>query len=163
MTPALLRWNGLPADRAVSEILSCCASGGWARCLAAGRPFADEATLLRAADACWAATTEDDKRAAYDAHPRIGARVSGVAAAEQSGVGGASDATLASLARANQEYEARFGRVFLVCATGRSAEEMLALCRQRLQNDPRVELSISAEEQRKITALRITRWLAERP
>jgi OHCU decarboxylase len=79
---------------------------------------------------------------------------------EQSGTRGAAPATLAELSRLNRDYADRFGRVFLVCATGKSADEMLALGRQRLENDPETELAIAAEEQRKITRLRLEKLLS---
>lgn len=160
MSRALERWNRLPLEEAAAEARAWCGSRGWSRCLAAGRPYDDPRSLLRAADRCWRDASDDDRGEAYAVHPRIGGRVSGTAAAEQSGVRGASAETLAALTRCNREYEERFGRVFLICAAGRTADEMLALCRERLQNDPRVEASIAAGEQGKITALRLERWLA---
>ena len=122
------------------------------------RPAADD--LIAAAGACWDDLAPEDRLEAFAAHPRIGdRRATGDAAAEQAGARGASAQTLAELEKANAESEERFGRVFLVCATGKSAEEMLALCRERLQNDPRVELEIASAEQKKITVLRLLRWL----
>ena len=161
MTPALARWNRLPERAAEEEMLALCGSRAWARCVAGRRPIDSGDGLLAAAAACWEALPEGDRLEAFAAHPRIGDRqAKGAAAAEQAGARGAGPETLRELDRANREYEARFGRVFLVCATGKSAEEMLALCRERLQNDPRVELEVASAEQKKITALRLQRWLA---
>lgn len=161
MTPALARWNRLPEGPAAEEILPICGSRAWARCVSGRRPLADEKEFLEVADACWDALTGPDREEAWTAHPRIGdRRATGVAAHEQSGVRDTNDETLSALERANRDYEERFGRVFLVCATGKTAEEMLALCRERLHNDPRVELAVASEEQKKITALRLKRWLA---
>jgi 2-oxo-4-hydroxy-4-carboxy-5-ureidoimidazoline decarboxylase len=161
VTPALDRWNRLPEDAAAQEMLALCGSRAWALEVARKRPLESADTLLGAAAACWDTLPEEDRLEAFAAHPRIGDRdAKGAAAAEQAGTRGAAEETLSALARANREYEARFGRLFLVCATGKTAEEMLALCRQRLQNDPRVELEITSGEQKKITALRLRRWLA---
>lgn len=128
--------------------------------MAGRRPLPTAEDLISAAGACWDGLPTEDRLEAFAAHPRIGdRRATGTAAVEQAGARGASAETLAELERANRDYEERFGRVFLVCATGKSAEEMLALCRERLQNDPRVELEIASEEQKKITVLRLLRWL----
>jgi len=160
VTSALDRWNRLHPQAAAEEMLAMCGSRAWAAGVAGRRPLHSADALLAAAAACWDALPEADRLEAFAAHPRIGdRRAKGAAAAEQAGAREARPETLSALERANREYEERFGRVFLVCATGRSAEEMLALCRQRLQNDPRVELAIASEEQKKITALRLRRWL----
>lgn len=161
MTPALDRWNRLPEETAAEEMLAFCRSRAWALEVARKRPLPSTDAFLGAAAACWDGLPERERLVAFAAHPRIGDRhAKGAAAAEQAGTRGAAEETLSALDLANREYEARFGRVFLVCATGKTAEEMLALCRQRLQNDPRVELEIASGEQKKITALRLRRWLA---
>lgn len=128
--------------------------------MAEARPFSAEKELFADADRIWAELSEEDWLEAFAAHPRIGARASGQAAAEQAGARGASPETLTALARANREYEERFGYIFIVCASGRSAEEMLDLCRRRLHNAPAEELKVAAEEQRKITRLRLEKMLA---
>jgi OHCU decarboxylase len=161
VTPALDRWNRLAEEAAAEQLLALCGSRAWALRVARKRPLESGDALLGAAAACWDDLPEGDRLEAFAAHPRIGDReAKGAAAAEQAGTRGAAEETLSALDRANREYEARFGRVFLVCATGKTAEEMLALCRQRLQNDPRVELEVTSGEQKKITALRLRRWLA---
>ncbi len=161
MTKALDRWNRLPEEAAAEEMLAFCGSRAWALEIAQKRPLPSADALLSAAEACWDGLPETERLEAFAAHPRIGDRhAKGAAAAEQAGTHGAAEETLSALDLANREYEARFGRVFLVCATGKTADEMLALCRQRLQNDPRVELEITSGEQKKIAALRLRRWLA---
>jgi 2-oxo-4-hydroxy-4-carboxy-5-ureidoimidazoline decarboxylase len=130
----------------------------------ARRPFASQTALVAAARAVWDGLTPDDWREAFRHHPKIGDRTplaGGFAAAadlsarEQEGMHGTSDHTLAELAAANALYEARFGYIFIVCATGKNAGEMLALLRSRLSNDAETEMRIAAEEQARITALRL--------
>jgi OHCU decarboxylase len=155
LTVAVEDWNALPRVAAIARLLSCCGSTEWAQQMEEARPFPDLPALLDAADRVWRSLSETDRQEAFRAHPRIGERASGQAAEEQSGARNASEATLAALDRANREYEEKFGRVFLVCATGKSAEEMLALCGARLHNDVGTEMRVTAEEQRKITRLRL--------
>ena len=136
--------------------------------MAAARPFGSAESLAEAADRTWRGLSKDDWLEAFAGHPAIGGSTakagSGQSRAwslrEQSGTRGATTETLAELALLNREYAARFGHVFLVCATGRSAAEMLALGRQRLRNDPATELATAAEEQRKITRLRLEKLLS---
>ena len=154
------RFNALSEEEAVAELLACCASKRWARRMAAARPLADRETALRMADAIWRALSAEDWLEAFAAHARIGERTSGTAAREQAGARSASPQTLESLVHANREYEERFGHVFVVCATGKSAGQMLDLCRGRLHNDPERELEVAAEEQRQITRLRLERIFA---
>jgi allantoicase len=155
------RWlDLLPAGQAEAELLACCASRAWARRLAAGRPYGGFPALVAAADAVWAGLDPQDWLEAFTAHPRIGERRPAGdprrwSAGEQAGAAGADAVVLDALAEGNRAYEQRFGRVFLICATGRSAAEMLADLRRRLGNDPETELRVAAEEQRKITRLRL--------
>jgi OHCU decarboxylase len=134
--------------------------------MAAARPFVSGDELTETADRVWRGLSKADWLEAFSAHPKIGSPAAaghGKARAwsrdEQSGAGGASRETLESLAATNREYEERFGHIFIVCATGRTAGEMLALLRTRLGNDPESELSLAAEEQRKITRLRLEKLL----
>ena len=127
--------------------------------MAEARPFSGEGELFADADRIFRELSEEDWLEAFAAHPKIGAPASGQAAAEQAGARVASPETLAALARANREYEERFGYIFIVFASGRSAEEMLDLCRRRLHNDAAGELKVAAEEQMKITRLRLEKWL----
>jgi 2-oxo-4-hydroxy-4-carboxy-5-ureidoimidazoline decarboxylase len=124
--------------------------------MTAGRPYPSAAAAADAADAILATLTWDDVREAMDSHPRIGARVSGQSAAEQSGV---ADATRAALHAGNAAYEERFGHVFLICATGLSGEQMLAALRERLNNDEQSERVVASAELRKITVLRVRKAL----
>ena len=168
MSEILRRWNELRAEDAEREVLHCCGSTAWARALAARRPFASEDELLEASDRIWSGLGEQDWMEAFATHPRIGQRKAPETASsqsaswsaqEQKGVGDAEEAVRAALAEGNRKYEQRFGRVFLVCATGKSAEEMLAMLRRRLNNDAATEMREAAEEQRKITNIRIRKWL----
>jgi OHCU decarboxylase len=129
--------------------------------MAARRPFASEAAALDTADRVWKSLFPADWLEALRAHPRIGGREArGREAEEQAGALSASEATRAALAEANRLYEERFGRIYIVCASGKSAEEMLDLCRRRLHNDAETELAVAAEEQRKITRMRLEKLFA---
>jgi len=140
-----------------------CGSHAWAAAMVRARPVSDSRALLDAADLAWARLEKEDRQEAFAAHSRIGDRAAdGKNAREQAGTAHASQETLDALARANRAYEQRFGRIFLVCATGKTADEMLAACRQRLHNDPETEFAVASEEQRKITRLRLQRWLEQR-
>jgi len=152
---AVERWNALSREEAVKQIRTCCGSTEWARRMEEARPFRGIADLLDAADRVWRSLPETDRMEAFQKHPRIGEETSGQAGEEQAGTRGASAAAREALARANRDYEEKFGRIFLVCATGKTAEEMLALCRERLHNDAETEMRVAAEEQRKITRLRL--------
>jgi OHCU decarboxylase len=156
----LERLNGLPAVEAAVLLASCCGAAVWVERMLARRPFESEPAALEAADEVFASLSPEDWREAFRAHPRIGDRdARGEAAAEQAGTTTAPASILAGLLEANRAYEARFGHLFIVFASGRSAGEMLDLCRRRLHNEPEVELSVAAEEQRKITRLRLQRLL----
>ncbi len=158
--------NVLTAETAAAEFRRCCGSTRWARLMAAARPFASVEAMSADADTIWHGLGPADWREAFAAHPRIGTTVAGRAGRaggahwsddEQSGVRTASLAVRERLAKANRDYEARFGYIFIVCATGKSAEEMLAMLERRLRNGPGEELPIAAEEQRKITRLRLAK------
>ena len=123
------------------------------------RPFVDAAAMMAAGDAIWTALTPADRLEAFAAHPRIGETGAGWSAQEQAGVGDSADATRRRLADANREYEARFGYIFIICATGRTAGEMLDALERRLANDPGVEAGVAAEEQRKIIRLRLAKLI----
>lgn len=168
MKAGLERLNRLPAREAEAALLACCGSSYWAQRLAAQRPFRSAEDLFAAADELWWQLAREDWLEAFNRHPKIGERrpADGApepsrrwSAEEQAGARDAAAGTLASLRQANLDYEARFGYLFIVCATGKTAEEMLALLRRRLQNDPGTELRIAAEEQRRITRLRLEKLL----
>jgi OHCU decarboxylase len=167
---ALVRWNRLPAAEAESEILACCGSRAWARALAGRRPFASDAKLIASSDEIWSRLSDEDWLEAFRAHPRIGEsqaerqhseRTKEWSEREQSGASSAESDVKLALAEGNREYERRFGHIFIVCASGKSAAEMLDLLRRRLNNDPAAELREAAEQQRQITNLRLKRWLGE--
>ena len=167
----LAQLNALDATSATREFLRCCGSTRWADKMTAARPYAIPDAMFVTADVIWAALDRQDWLEAFAAHPRIGAGKAGGAggageagrwsAQEQSGVAAAAQAVIDRLATKNQDYESRFGYIFIVCATGRSADEMLDMLERRLANDPDRELHIAAEEQRKITRLRLEKLLAE--
>lgn len=150
-------FNAAPEPQAAAEMLACCASRRFAAAMAAGRPYPSQDAALAAVEAVFESLAWPDVLEAMDAHPRIGARVSGQSAAEQAGV--ADDARAALLA-GNAAYEERFGHVFLICATGLTGAQMLAALRQRLENDESSERVVAAAELRKITVLRVRKALA---
>lgn len=152
--------NSLSRAEAMEAFRGCCGATVWARGMATRRPFRSEADLLSAADEVWSETGPGDWLEAFSYHPRIGSRVSGREAAEQASAQSAEDRVKAELAEVNRRYEERFGHIYIVCATGKSAEEMLALAKQRMVNTPDRELRIAAEEQRKITQLRLRKLLS---
>ena len=159
--------NRLPAADAVRELLACCGSAAWARDVVAGRPYHDLDSLVARADRVWARLAPEDWLEAFSKHPRIGERAAAVASGtekrwsegEQSRARETGSTALAELASANAEYEERFGHVFLICATGKSAAEILANARSRMHNDPDDEMRVAAEEQRCITHLRLRKLL----
>jgi 2-oxo-4-hydroxy-4-carboxy-5-ureidoimidazoline decarboxylase len=166
-TSLALEWlNALPAHDAEHELRTCCASAAWAAVVGAARPFADAGAL--AATAALEALEWPDVEEALSAHPRIGDRPEGAgresawSRTEQSGVDGAGREVVEALHTGNIAYEQRFGRVFLICATGLSAGEMLAALRERLANDEETERHAIRTELMKIVQLRLTKLL-ERP
>jgi 2-oxo-4-hydroxy-4-carboxy-5-ureidoimidazoline decarboxylase len=170
MSDALARWNRLSPEEAEYEILPCCGSRTWANRMAARRPLANEASLLAASEETWRNLGESDWQEAFRSHPRIGetraeqpshARSSVWSAQEQGEAAAGGDVVKIALAGANREYEQRFNRIFIVCANGKSAPEILDILRRRLMNDPATELREAAEQQRQIMNLRIKRWLGE--
>lgn len=163
MIEGLAQLNGQPRAEAEEALYRCFASRIWAAHVAGARPFAGIEQLIGAADAAWSRLSEADWLAAFAAHPRIGERgghAPDVSAREQKGLSSARQETLAALAAENRDYERRFGHVFLIAASGRTAGEILAELRRRLNNDPATELRVAADEQRKITRLRLERLVA---
>ena len=151
----LQRFNTLPPQEAEQELLSCCSAPRWARKVAAGRPYASVAALQAAARS---ALDDADLDAALDGHPRIGDRgVSGASRREQSGVATAGAGVLSSLEEGNRAYEKRFGHVYLVCAAGRRAEDLLATLQERLGNDPATERGVALAELAAINEIRLDR------
>jgi len=148
----LAAFNAAPADEAVAAMLACCASPRFARAMADGRPYPSTAAAIAAVDAAFASMSWADVLEGMSGHPRIGDRVSGRSAVEQSGV---TDASRAAFAAGNAAYEDRFGHVFLIFASGRSGDELLAALEQRLSHTPDIERSVAAAELRMITRLRV--------
>jgi 2-oxo-4-hydroxy-4-carboxy-5-ureidoimidazoline decarboxylase len=169
MSAVLSRWNGLPTENAVREILPCCGSRAWARGMAARRPLTDVTSLLAVSDQTWGNLTAADWTEAFQSHPRIGesraaasasARSKVWSAQEQRDVAAAGEDSTIALAEANRQYEQRFGRIFIVCATGKSVTEILEILRRRLQNDADTEFHEAAEQQRQIIRIRLSKWLS---
>jgi 2-oxo-4-hydroxy-4-carboxy-5-ureidoimidazoline decarboxylase len=165
---ALAEWNGLPAHDAVAPVLACCGSRAFAAALTHARPYSDIDSLLKQADQVWWALAESDWLEAFACHPRIGEssanashQFSTWSAEEQSKARTADEFVLDAIARKNREYEARHGFIYIVCASGRSAKELLAILDRRLQNSTEAEHQAAAEQQRQITHLRIRKWLAQ--
>jgi 2-oxo-4-hydroxy-4-carboxy-5-ureidoimidazoline decarboxylase len=154
----LASFNAAPADEAMTEMLACCASTRFARALTDGRPYPSFSAVDAAIDSAFESLSWDDVLEAMAEHPRIGARVGGRSATEQSGVG---DASRAALIAGNAEYEDRFCHVFLICATGLSGDQMLSALRERLNNTEAAERTVASAELRKITRLRVGKALAE--
>ena len=158
---------------AMAEALRrCCGAQAWVAAVQAARPYADRAALFAAADRADASLADADWLEAFAHHPRIGgvdalrakfAATAAWAGGEQAGAAAADEYTLSALAEGNAAYEARFGHIFIVCATGKSAAGMLSLLATRMRNDPAAELRIAAAEQVKITRLRLAKLLEEAP
>ena len=165
MNEEVVNWlNKLPGDAARQEFHKCCGASWWCEQMNEARPFADAVALQVEADRVFDAMPSQAWLEAFGGHPKIGdldslrMRLAGNkqwSAGEQAGVEVADEETLQRLADGNREYEQRFGYVFIVCATGKTAAEMLALLELRLRNDDSTELSVASEEQRKITHLRL--------
>jgi allantoicase len=165
---SLQRLNRQPRQRALRALLDCCGSRKWTQAIASNRPFASEAELFDFADKALTALSREDWLEAFLHHPPIGettakakqsAAASRWSAKEQSSAQKAAPEVLQELATQNRAYAEKFGYVFLICATGKSSEEILHALRQRLPNEPAAELRIAAEEQRKITRLRLEKLL----
>jgi OHCU decarboxylase len=154
--------NSLPRYRAEGELIKCCGSNAWARTMARRRPYIRFDRLLKAAAEVWWRLDPADWMEAFRAHPQIGRpspQFHVWAAHEQAGMSRAGIAVASALEEGNREYLRKFGFIFIVCATGKSADEMLAILRSRLMNRPDEELHIAAEEQNKITCLRLEKLL----
>ncbi len=160
--PGLLKLNALNNDAAKAEFLKVCGAHRWANGMATARPFEDTSALLRQAERLWWKTSEADHIGAFSAHPRLGEKSeSSWSIQEQAGASTAAASTLEKLRAQNAAYFTKHGFIFIVCATGKSAEEMLTLIETRLSNDRAIELRFAAEEQAHITALRLNKWLLE--
>jgi len=155
-------FNRLTDRQRMNLLYGVCSSPIWARRVLAGGPFRDVDALLDRADRVLAELPDGEIDAALDGHPRIGAKVDNASSArEQSAVASAGDDVKAELAAKNREYDDKFGYVYLVCASGRSAEELLAILTDRLHNDPDTERRVMRSELAKINRLRLERLLSE--
>jgi 2-oxo-4-hydroxy-4-carboxy-5-ureidoimidazoline decarboxylase len=163
----LERWNSLESDHAAREVLPCCGAHAWAEGLAARRPLGSAEDLFAASDGVWWALAARDWQEAFDSHPRIGQQHAPAATTEslkwsseeQRAAMSPDDAVKAALTEGNRRYEEKFRRIFIVCASARSAGEILEILERRMRNSAEVELRETAEQQRQITQLRLRRWL----
>ena len=168
MNQSIERLNQLPTDEAQAEFLKCCGSTRWAKLMTQARPFAKFGEVSSKADEIWASLGEQDWLEAFRAHPKIGERKAAAtqsqqavswSAQEQSQAQQAGDETKDAIAEGNRAYEDRFGFIFIICATGKSADQILSSLKERLVHDVETELPIAAEEQQKITQLRLKKLL----
>lgn len=170
MNETLERINEAGNDEAEWMFRDCCGSERWARLMSAARPFASEDALMDTATAIWSALETSDRLEAFLAHPMIGetkaagvqqARSASWSAGEQAGMSSADERLREGLAAANRAYYDKFGFIFIVCATGKTADDMLELCRVRLGNDQETEIVNAATEQQKITEIRLRKLLSQ--
>ena len=170
MNATLAAWNAAGETEALNAMLACCGARRWADAMVALRPIANVFALSEEADRVWGTMQESDWLEAFACHPRIGERKASAHAgaqsaawsrAEQAQTNSASDDVLAEIAEGNQQYEERFGFTYIVCATGKSAEEMLTILKRRLGSTRESELREAAEQQRQITQIRLGKWLIE--
>jgi OHCU decarboxylase len=167
MNRVLAEWNGAVADDAFAAMIACCGAKRWAAAMVEQRPFASIVELSEAADRAWNEMQEADWLEAFTCHPRIGERKAMHASAqsvawsrqEQASAAAATEGILSELAAGNALHEERFGFTYIVCATGKSADEMLAILQRRLASDRETELREAAEQQRQILQIRLGKWL----
>jgi len=153
--------NAAPQKQALADFLRCCGSRAWADAMAAGRPHPSLLALEKAADSAWSHCSREDWLEAFSAHPAIGERRGGAwSLEEQSGAAEANDETRRQLEDFNLRYRERFGYTFIVCATGKTANEMLDILRPRIENDAESEIRNAAQEQHLITRLRLRKLLS---
>lgn len=169
MNSTLAAWNNAEESAATEAMLACCGSKRWAAAMAASRPISTVAALSEQADRMWSTMQETDWLEAFACHPRIGERKAAQASQqyaawskqEQSKLTTATESVLAELTEGNRLYEERFGFTYIVCATGKSAEEMLSILTRRLASNRETELREAAEQQRQILQIRLGKWLVE--
>lgn len=166
----LEEFNALNDESAYEELIKCCGSSHWANQMLALRPFSNLETMLASATESWENCSESDAMEAFRHHPKIGsvaelekkfASTAKWASGEQSAVKNADKKILQALAKGNDAYEHKFGYIFIVCATGKSAEEMLGLLEARLPNVSEIEIGIAMAEQMKITLIRLNKLIQE--
>jgi OHCU decarboxylase len=169
MNEILASWNTCSEAAALEAMIACCGARRWAEAMVALRPIESIFELSTAADRIWSTMEESDWLEAFACHPRIGDRRPAHATArsaawsrqEQASTSAAEERVLAELAEGNALYEERFGFTHIVCATGKSADEMLAILKRRLSRDREAELREAAEQQRQIMQIRLGKWLVE--
>ncbi|HEV2486520.1 MAG TPA: 2-oxo-4-hydroxy-4-carboxy-5-ureidoimidazoline decarboxylase [Terracidiphilus sp.] len=169
MNATLAAWNKADDAAAFDAMIACCGARRWASAMVALRPIGSVVELSEAADRVWGTMKEADWMEAFACHPRIGGRKAAHTTEksvawskqEQSSAASAAEKVLADLAEGNARYEERYGFTYIVCATGKSAEEMLTLLKRRLMSDRAAELIEAAEQQRQITQIRLGKWLVE--
>lgn len=151
--------NNLDKEDAKEELLKCCFSTRWAEKMTKHRPYRTPEDVIKTSDEIWTGLKAEDWMEAFSGHPKIGDKVKGTEAEEQSGIKNADTKKLEELAELNKEYEKKFGYIFIICASGKSADEMIDNLRERIKNNPQIEMLIAAEEQNKITKLRLSKIL----
>ena len=169
MNATLSSWNGASEGEALDAMIACCGARRWAEGMVASRPIASVYELSATADRIWGKMEEADWLEAFSCHPRIGEREGthgskksvAWSRQEQSSADRAGGRVLAEIEDGNLLYEQRFGFTYIVCATGKSAEEMLTILNHRLDRDRAAELREAAEQQRQITQIRLGKWLVE--
>lgn len=160
--------NGLDSSEAAAQFNLCCGATNWIKIMNQSRPFQNKKELFQKAESIWLSLSSEDWLEAFTHHPKIGninslrkkfQNTKSISKNEQSGVNNATESTLKNLAESNQLYEDKFGFIFIVCATGKSSDEMLALIKMRLNNNAKIEMQNAAKEQNKITQLRLEKLL----
>ncbi len=167
--PNLTKLNSVDSEIAFESFHRCCGSKVWAQRMTDLRPFQNEEDLLKKADLVWFSLTKADFLEAFAHHPPIGKKsleekfksTAQWSAQEQNGVSNASNSTIDALARGNKEYLDKFGFVFLICATGKSADEMLKSLQLRVKNDIETEIKNACKESSEITKIRLKKLLSE--
>jgi len=156
--------NGLASSEAAAQFNLCCGATNWIKIMNQSRPFQNKNEVYQQAESIWFSLSSEDWLEAFTHHPKIGDidslrkkfhNTKSISKNEQSGVNNATESTLKNLAESNQLYEDKFGFIFIVCATGKSSDEMLALIKMRLNNNAKIEMQNAAKEQNKITQLRL--------
>jgi OHCU decarboxylase len=169
MNRVLDAWNKADEATALEAMIACCGATRWASAMTALRPIGSVAELSQAADRVWSTMAETDRMEAFACHPRIGERKAAHAVAksaawskqEQSSAASAAGNVLTEIAEGNAQYEQLYGFTYIVCATGKTAQEMLAILKRRLASNRVAELLEAAEQQRQITQIRLGKWLVE--
>ena len=156
--------NGLDSSEAAAQFNLCCGATNWIKIMNQSRPFQNKNEVYQQAESIWFSLSSEDWLEAFTHHPKIGDidslrkkfhNTKSISKNEQSGVNDVEKSTLKNLAESNQLYEDKFGFIFIVCATGKSSDEMLALIKMRLNNNAKIEMQNAAKEQNKITQLRL--------